>query len=420
MGTSSPHQLATLHPSTPGETIAEHIDRLEGRSLEELSALVSLLSERNPIYRNRSTNEIFRIRGYVMASLERTGLPDGALPYVLGELESTFHPYMVAAAARALRGMKPPSPQVAPYLIKAIYNVWQGDKPVSFAAYHVEWPAKDYTTALTEIFETFTYLGSAARDTLPDLKHLRQFFAAYLAEDTLAHLGEAVAAIEGDERDLQGSCCEAPTFPTETGECDDDRAPTQVPRHVVLEDQNGIRLRWEDFFCQRPTVLGFFYTRCGNPRKCTQTILNLAALQAELDRCGLKGEICVAAITYDPQFDTPETLRAYGEARGYLFDNDFRMFRVPEEFHQVAEAFQLSVSYTGSQVSSHRIELYLLDRDGNVARSFLRLQSEPQQVLEALTALLEAEPGYRGAAPGSNQPATKEPATACCSSRPPR
>ena len=138
------------------------------------------------------------------------------------------------------------------------------------------------------------------------------------------------------------------------------------PRNLKLEDQDGNVLRWDAFFGHKPTLLAYFYTRCGNPYKCTRTILNLSLIQDEIEHRGLSGRVRISAISYDSQFDTPAALKSYGDARNFQFNDDCRMFRVSEGFGQLIEQMELEVSYLQSQVSSHRIELFVIDASGDV------------------------------------------------------
>ncbi len=385
-------KVETLDHSTPVDRIGEIVDRIKECPTDQAYALVHLLSERHPVYRERSSGEAIRMRGYAMAAFECTGLPNRALPYILEVLESDFHPYLVAAAARSLRGMERPHPQIPPFLIKAIYNIWQGDNPVSFDSFRVEWPLEEYSTALTEIFETLCYFGNYAQNILPELEHLNQFSADKFSESGREHLARAIEAIRKDEREVDMGCCELPHLLQSAEESIDSGCIRDIPGDLSIQDQDGNYMGWGEFFSQKPTVLAFFYTRCENPRKCTRTIFNLAAIRQLLEDAHLATEVRVAAITYDPKFDTPEALKSYGDARRFVFDENSKMLRLPAGFDHVLQAFSLGVNFTGSQVNSHRVELFLLNSEGRIARSFLRLQSEPSQVVDAIGPLLSSPP----------------------------
>lgn len=383
------------------QRVIDLIDQIKQQPAGQTDALVCLLSENHPIYRNRSANQTSRLRGYAMSAFATITLPQRALPYVLESLESAFHPYLVAGAARSLRGMRKPHPQTAGYLIKAILNIWQNDQPVSFEQYHVEWPLDQYSTAVSEILKALAELGSFARGALCDLEHLSQSLAPKFSPAIRAQLQETIQAIVDDDRKVPDDCCDLPTLLQQVQQPDSNQNINCVPPDLVVEDQDGQRMMWSTFFGRKPTVLAFFYTRCANPRKCMQTIFNLTAIQGRLAMADLEGKVQIAAVTYDSQHDNAAALRSYGNARQFRFDDNCRMLRVPVDFGKVIQAFDLGVNFTGSQVNMHRIELFILDRSGQIVRSFLRIQSEPQKVVDTLASLTSKSAASQPAYPPS-------------------
>ena len=100
-----------LHYDTCEEQIIEFVQAIKDiPSQNEL--LVPLLAERHSIYKNKGANQVSRLRGYILSTFEKSGLPDGALPFVLEDLENSRNAYVVAAAAKALRGIKSPTVKV--------------------------------------------------------------------------------------------------------------------------------------------------------------------------------------------------------------------------------------------------------------------------------------------------------------------
>ena len=369
---------AMLTSAMRSEDIAASIDKIKvstGRAAE----LLPLLSERHPAYRDRQPSEILRIRGYAMAALEHTGLPSGALPYVLEALESEFHPYLVAGAARALRAMSPQHPKAADYLLKALCNIWASDGPVNFDSYDVAWPLKEFSSGVIEILRTLAAFAGLAQRILPDLERLRFIFGSEISEVTLGVFDETITAIRSCTSEPVPDCCEFPSasiFEKTPADC-------SMPGGPILQDQDGEHLPWKDFFTGKPAILAFFYTRCSNPKKCSQTIFHLTSIREELIRRQLLDKVRVAAITYDPDFDTAEALRSYGATRGFHFDEDCRMFRVSSGFQQIVQTLELGVNFTGSQVNGHRIEFFLLNENGEIVNAFVRLQVDPEQVVAA-------------------------------------
>ncbi|MGI9054103.1 MAG: hypothetical protein ACR2HQ_15905, partial [Ilumatobacteraceae bacterium] len=95
-------------------------------------ALVDMLAEASQLYAGRPGNEAERLRGYVLAGFETTGLPSAAVPYVLEELETGRNPYTVAAAGRALRGATTIPVEAPGLLVSAIGRLRGTDDVVSF------------------------------------------------------------------------------------------------------------------------------------------------------------------------------------------------------------------------------------------------------------------------------------------------
>jgi protein SCO1/2 len=371
-----------LTPDTAEEHIAALVDAVKENPRRK-DCLVALLPEQTSLYAGRSANATVRMRGYIIAAFGQVGLPAAALPYVLEELESGRDPYLVAAAATALRGLDGPTSQVVPFLVKAIENVRYADDAVSFDSYRSRWPLPNHTTAIEEILKTFAWLGPDAQSARPALEALYDHpeatspSARATLETVLAELGGATAGCCAAPGNLMDQCA---------GETHRDLA---IPAGVELEDQDGCRLSFGGFFTGRPSIVVFFYTRCDNPNKCSLTITKLAALQRALREQGMHGRIGTAAITYDPAYDLPPRLRAYGENRGVVFSDSDRLLRTIAGLDALQEYFDLGVNFGQASVNRHRIELFILDHDGAMACRFTRLQWNPHEVLHHASALVE-------------------------------
>jgi protein SCO1/2 len=329
------------------------------------------------------------MRGYLLAAFEGAGLPEEALPYVFEELESGRGAYLVAAAARALRGRESRNSDAVPFLVKAIENIKYADDAVSFDSYRPTWPLSGHTTTLNEIVATVAWLGSEASSALPALRSLLEE-PGVLSAAARANLESVVSGLS-----VGGSCCAVPapspccTHHSETARpvIHEIQPRIEVPAGVELEDQDGARVMFREFFTGKPSVVAFFYTRCDNPNKCSLTITRLGQLQRRLAELGLNGRIQTAAITYDPEFDLPARLRAYGENRGVVFSPSDRLFRTRGALAPVEDYFELGVSFGGTLVNRHRIELFLLDQRCRVFGAFTRLQWEVEEVLAQAASL---------------------------------
>jgi protein SCO1/2 len=370
-------------PDTAEEHIAALVDAVK-QDPRHRDRLVALLPEQNALYAGRGANATVRMRGYILAAFGQVGLPAAALPYVLEELESGRNAYLVAAAATAVRGLDRLSSYLVPFLLKAIENIRDVDDAVSFDSYAQRWPLPNHTTALEEIMRTLSWLGSDAQSARPALEALRG------DPDTMAPSARAtLEAVLTGLGDGNAGCCAVPASVTDhcAGAAGRDLA---VPVGVELEDQDGRRLTFGRFFGGRPSVVVFFYTRCDNPSKCSLTITKLAALQRALREHGLQGRIATAAITYDPAYDLPPRLRAYGKNRGVVFDGSNRFLRTTAGLGALQEYFELGVNFGQASVNRHRIELFVLDHEAAIAARFTRLQWDLEQVLHHASTLARA------------------------------
>lgn len=374
----SKSELPKFDSATSEYEIADFVDQAE--QLKKPSAsLASLLDERKSFYQGRGSNEVFRIQGYVMAALELHGLVDTALPIVFETLESSMNIYMIAAAARAVRGMEQPNSKVIPFLLAAINNVYYRDDTVAFDCYTPTWPLTNATTALKEIFFTFQWLAPVAKEAVPKLEEWLKTNALNQSDKDL--LITTIGIINSAQQ-KQEDCCDLPMqAPMRAG-----NISRKELLNIKLQDQDGQALTYGTFFRNQPSVLVFFYTRCDNHNKCSLTINKLGKLQKIIQEKGLSEKIKTAAISYDPAFDGPKQLKLYGLQRHQEFDERNRNFSLLdyEQMPKLLNYFSSSVNYFGRLVNKHQIELYLIDQDGYPVKKFVRLQWDPLVVVEEL------------------------------------
>lgn len=366
----------TPAPDRPGsvdEAVAQ-IEALRGSGARD--ALAGLLDERHPLFRGLAVTHAERLRGYVLAAFEELGLPPAALPFVLEELESGVEPYNVAAAAKALRGAGSVPNRTQSLLFRAIDRLRGADDRVCFTRYAPGPAPTDTPTALVELIRT---LGHAPCRTDPAR------LAALASRDGSAGFSAAVRAelaqVRRALRDPGPSL--APCCPSENPRQGPAAAPEQASGDlddVPLQDQSGAAIGYGQLFHGRPAVLTFFYTRCMNPEKCSLTVTKLARLKRRFEAEGVAGQLTLAGFTYDPDFDIPSRLFAYGADRGMRFDERCRLVRTTAGFGPVSAHFALGVGYGPVSVNRHRLELFVIDAAGRIVRSFLRSQWDEDEV----------------------------------------
>jgi protein SCO1/2 len=351
--------------------------------------LLELLREDHPLYDQRGAAAVVRMRGWALLALARPALADEALPLVLEELDAGVDPYLVAAAARALRSYPRPSPALAPFVLRALGQIRYRDEPVSFERYGEYATSDGGASPVRELLATLAWLGPHARGSLAEVEALRTPPAA-LPRALLRDVERAVEAIRGGAADAgvaspdggggAGDCCLPAGLGGVLSWLPGARRACGIGR-ARFEDHDGRTLTFDEFFRGRVSVVVFFYTRCDNPLKCSLTVTKLARVQKLLAARGLAARVRTAAVTYDPEFDLPARLRAYGINRGVVLDESNRMLRATDGVGALRAHFKLGVNFIESLVNRHRIEAYVLDAEGRVAASFERLHWDERQVV---------------------------------------
>lgn len=329
--------------------------------------LVDQLHEGSERYAGRSAAAAGRLRASVLAEFAEVGLPVAAVPYVVEVLRTELNPEVVAAAALAVRGWPGSDPALAAALVQAVVNLRGRDGPAG--------PGSS-RTALVEVLAALAWQPSVPAEVVAALERLSREHASDWSPEVRRALADTLAALRGraglGPLALSASAVAAREPSAGVGDLGG----------VVVEDQDGVRQPLADFLGRADTVVAFFYTRCQNPNKCSLTITKLADLQARMIERGLGGQL--AAISYDPGFDLPPRLAAYGRARGLHFGNSVRMFRAVAGQSRLAEFFGLRVGYTGTMVNHHGLELYLVDADVQIVRTWARIPWEIPDVLNSL------------------------------------
>lgn len=157
---------------------------------------------------------------------------------------------------------------------------------------------------------------------------------------------------------------------------------------VGFTDQDGASGTLAELI-DRPVLVTFFYSRCQNSRKCPLTVSRFAGLQRRLGEAGLGERVRLLAITYEPQFDTPERLARYATSRGFDLGPTARALRLdPERQQQVIDDLAVDVAYNSGWVSGHGVELSLLDAEGRLVRKYHSILWHDPRVVEDVRRLL--------------------------------
>jgi len=120
--------------------------------------LLALVRDSHAVYRERGAPAIVRMRGWAMLALERLGVTESELIPVLEALDTAHDPYLVAAAARALRTFSTPQSVFVPVVQRALARIRYSDESLTmqqYSGYALSAPA---TTATRELRATLRWL----------------------------------------------------------------------------------------------------------------------------------------------------------------------------------------------------------------------------------------------------------------------
>ena len=153
-----------------------------------------------------------------------------------------------------------------------------------------------------------------------------------------------------------------------------------------LRNQDG-RVIHLNQFRGKNLLITFIYTRCPLPNFCPLVTHNFALINKQLSSDPkLKGKTHLLSVTFDPEHDTPERLKAYGqeymgsETKSAFADWDFA---VPEKpvLTEMSKFFDVGITNEPDQTITHTLSTTLVGRDGKVIKFYPGNEWTPEQVV---------------------------------------
>jgi protein SCO1/2 len=154
-----------------------------------------------------------------------------------------------------------------------------------------------------------------------------------------------------------------------------------------LHNQDG-RIIHLNQFRGRDLLITFIYTRCPLPNFCPLVTRNFAVINKQLESDpALKGKAQLLCVSFDPEHDTPERLKAYGEqyigsdAKSAFAHWDFA---VPEKtvLTEMAKYFDVGITTGADQTITHTLSTTLIGPDGKVLKFYPGNEWTPQQIVD--------------------------------------
>lgn len=154
-----------------------------------------------------------------------------------------------------------------------------------------------------------------------------------------------------------------------------------------LEDPDGREVGLEDLR-GKVVVLHFIYTSC--PDACPLHAKRIAEIQAMINQTPMRDLVQFVTITTDPENDTAEIMRAYGEAHGLDPVNWVFLTSGPDEpeaTRALAERFGHKFTKTEDGYQIHGVVTHVIDREGRWQANFHGLKFDPTSLVVFVNAL---------------------------------
>lgn len=116
-------------------------------------------------------------------------------------------------------------------------------------------------------------------------------------------------------------------------------------------------------------LVEFIFTHC--PDICPATTFNMAKMQEQLKAKGLFGDkVAFVTITFDPERDTPEVLKAYADKFGADLRGWYFLRGDQAAVEKVTKDFGIAVLKQPDGSFAHTARMFLVDKDGNMRRMY--------------------------------------------------
>ncbi|MGO9437441.1 MAG: SCO family protein [Terracidiphilus sp.] len=163
-------------------------------------------------------------------------------------------------------------------------------------------------------------------------------------------------------------------------------APGDAVPDFALRNQDGRAIHL-DQFRGKALLITFIYTRCPLPNFCPRVTHNFATIEMQLAADpALYARTHLICVSFDPEHDTPERLRAYGaeymgsDAKTAFAHWDFAVPQKPVLF-EMAKYFDLGMTAGPDDTITHTLSTTLIGSDGKVVRFYPGNEWTPEEVL---------------------------------------
>ena len=144
----------------------------------------------------------------------------------------------------------------------------------------------------------------------------------------------------------------------------------QAGKDVSLESLRG-----------RTLLIDFVYTQCPGP--CPALTSQHVALQRKLTEA-LRERVWFVSISIDPANDTPQAMRAYGEARGADLSRWSFLTGEPLRVAEVVKRFGVGSLRQPDGDIDHLVATFVVDGEGRIVKRFIGFDHPADEIIDAL------------------------------------
>ncbi|MDL2354034.1 MAG: SCO family protein [Pseudomonadota bacterium] len=176
----------------------------------------------------------------------------------------------------------------------------------------------------------------------------------------------------------------------------------RAPDGIVLDSDGSVH-RFAEFSTGKVTLFSFIYTYCTDAKGCPLAYETLHGLKKTISQDpALRNRVRFVSMSFDPRFDTPEAMRAYGgddaRARAGLRWY-FLTTRSGAQLAPLLDGFGQDVDLAAEQppnqrvpTLSHMLKVYLIDASGSVREIYSTSFLQQQVLLNDIKTLLLERP----------------------------
>lgn len=194
----------------------------------------------------------------------------------------------------------------------------------------------------------------------------------------------AAFAATGCERETQ------PASESEAKKLELTKVQTQVyGKKLASLPDDGLRRQGDEPFSfddlqGTPVILAAIYTNCPMEKMCPLLTQKVGQVQQKLLEDSEIGpdDFHVVLLTFDPERDSPDDVKAYAEERGVTAENADFVSGEPEAISKLTEAIEIAATQEEGGEFNHNMRTYLTDADGRIYSGFRQAKWNPDDVVD--------------------------------------